>query len=174
MAGRNELINYLEFISIENARKEESTTYAKTFTMRFSKVSKIIQVQGFVLSILLGLAFCLTDVFLNSDLFGLAIFCWATAAFFLFYFLYQHSYRCHVTEKKIVRVEFWIFKKEIDWNCVCFKKVKRDGEYRTKEIVLYNSKRKRLIDFLSEMVGYTNMEKAIKRKNIPSLPKRKK
>ena len=65
-----------------------------------------------------------------------------------------------------------------DINQILFKYFKNykfiTGEYWTKEIVLYNSKHKFLINFFSEMVGYTNMEKAIKRKHIPPLPKRKK
>ena len=167
-------VEYFELISKQGARKEESQTYARTFTMRFSKVAKTVTVQWIILTAFMGLAFCLTDVFLHTDLFGLAIFAWVATAFFIFYLLYQSSYRCHVTEEKIVRTELWLFKKEIDWKCVSFRKIKRDGEYWTKEIVLYNSKRKFLISFSSEMVGYTNMEKALKRKHIPPLPKRKK
>ncbi len=154
----------LELIMREKAREEENTIKTSSFVVRFSTAYKICFSAITVLLILIGgfLHFFVKDI-------DIAIFFYIFSTIPFFLCIYSLSYRCTVDEKKMVRVEFWIFKKEVLWSRVKYKKSKRISEYATAAVTLYDERRKRLIDFVSEQTGFTNMERLIKRKKIPSI-----
>ena len=97
-------------------------------------------------------------------------------ALFLLGYLYKLSYQCHVTQQRIVQIQFWIFKKELPWSAVKAKKARKDksvslSEYRTPTLVLYQNDNKKAFYFFDEMVGFTQLQRMIKNKGIPTKKK---
>lgn len=153
-----------ETLMREKARAEEDPFKPQNFVVRFSTAYKI---SFAVFTVLVALVGGLIHIFAkDKDAKGPAIFLYILAAIFLLSFLYIVSYRCTVGEKKMVRVELWIFKKEIAWNRVKYKKTKRINEFENEEVILYDDRQKRLIEFTAEMVGFKNIERLVKKKNI--------
>lgn len=156
----------------EQARKEEDLSQKKNFVIHSTKAFNI------------SIAICTGSAALAGGLIhffaedkvdiAIAIFLYALASFLLFGFLHLISYRCTVDEEKIVKEFFWLFKKEILWSRVKYKRIKHRNAVEGKSIVLYDERKKRLIDFDPVEVGYTNMELLIKRKKIPSRHQRQK
>ncbi|MBQ8213387.1 MAG: hypothetical protein IJZ80_05195 [Clostridia bacterium] len=179
MAGRNsarDTWRYWDFMSYENARKSEIGLNASHFTMRYSKTYKLVQAHLCLLFLLSGIAFQITSLF--HDLFPIAVFCYAGAAFFLINLLYLLSYQCHVTPQKIVQIEFWIFKKEVAWSSIKAKKVKKDTDKdsplyadRLFTLILYRANHKKAFRFIDKMVGFTYLQKMTKQKQIPTARK---
>ncbi len=156
----------------EQARKEEDLSQKKNFVIHSTKAFNISIAICTVLSAFLGARL---HIFAEDKIdIAFAIFLYALATFLLFGFLYLISYRCTVDEEKIVKRVFWLFKKEILWSKVKYKRVKHRSAIEGKSIVLYDERKKRLIDFDPVEVGYTNMELMITRKKIPSRHKRRK
>ncbi len=161
-----------EWFVLEQARKKEDLSQKKNFVIYNSKVFIISIAICTVLSAFLGARL---HIFAEDKIdIAFAIFLYALAAFLLFGFLYLISYRCIVDEEKIVKRMFWLFKKEILWSKVKYKRVKYHSVMEGKSIVLYDERKKRLIDFDPVEVGYTNMELMITRKKIPSRHKKRK
>ena len=179
MAGHNsarEQWRYWDFMSYENARKSELGLNPSRFTMRFSKTYKLVQAHRCLLFLLSGIAFQITS--LVHDLFPIAVFCYAGAAFFLIDLLYLLSYQCHVTPQKIVQIEFWIFKKEVAWTSIKAKKAKKDEDKKSAlysdrifTLILYRANHKKAFRFIDKMVGFTYRQKMIKQKQIPTARK---
>lgn len=179
MAGHNsarESWRYWDFMSYENARESEIGLNPSRFTMRFSKTYKLVQAHWCMLCLLGGIAFQITSLF--HDLFPIAVFCYAGAAFFLIDLLYLISYQCCVTPQKIVQIEFWIFKKEVAWSSIKAKKVKKDADKestlyadRLFTLILYRANHKKAFRFIDKMVGFTYLQKMIKQKKIPTARK---
>lgn len=174
--GARESWRYWDFISYENARKSEFGLNPSRFTMHFSKTYKLVQARRSLIFLLSGIAFQITSLF--HDLFPIAVFCYAGAAFFLIDLLYLLSYQCHVTPQKIVQTEFWIFKKEVAWTSIKAKKAKKDDDKeatfysdRTFTLILYRANHKKAFRFIDKMVGFTYLQKMIKQKQIPKARK---
>ena len=158
-----------ELIMREKAREGENDIKTSNFVVRYSKAYKISFAAFTVLIALIGVLI----QFIGGPA-GIAIVLYVLSTLFLLCFLYSLSYRCTVDEKKMIRVELWIFKKEIAWNCVKYKKTKRINDYENGALILYDERGKRLIDFASEQSGFRNMERLVKRKRIPSRNKKMK
>lgn len=156
-----------ETLMREKAREEEKSLKTSNFVVRFSTAYKLFWASITVLLVLIGGGI---QIFAKET--DIAIFFYVFAAIPLWLCLYSLSYRCTVDEKKMVRVEFWIFKKEISWNSVKYKKTTRVNEYQNGSLTLYDERQKRLIDFVSEQTGFQNMERLVKRKRIPSRHKK--
>ena len=159
--------NFQSYIS---AKEEENGLNPSDFTMRYSKSSKRTQAHVFGASLVFGILFQV------SNLFPFNIAFYASSAIFLFSFLYQVSYQCHITPQKIVQFQFWIFKKEISWNIIIAKKAKKNkeidlSEYRTPTVILFQSNGKKVFRFVDTMVGFTYLQKMIKQKKIPKARK---
>ena len=76
------------------------------------------------------------------------------------------SYRCYV-DKSILKAEYYILcfkiKKEVSWNDVEYKIVKRDSVGNPLSIRLYNSNKKKLIFFDYSIVGFGKIVRMAKR-----------
>ncbi len=158
-----------ESIMREKAREGENDIKTSNFVVRYSKAYKISFAALTVLIALIGVFI----QFIGGSA-DVAIVLYVLSTLLLLCFLYSLSYRCTVDEKKMIRVELWIFKKEIAWDCVEYKKTKRVNDYENGALILYDKCGKRLIDFVSEQSGFRNMERLVKRKNILPLPKKRK
>ena len=158
-----------ESIMREKAREGENDIKTSNFIVRYSKAYK----NSFAaLTVLIALIGVLIQFIGESA--DVAIVFYVLSTLLLLCLLYSLSYSCTVDEKKMIRVEFWIFKKEIAWNCIKYKKTKRVNDYENGSLILYDEGGKRLIDFVSEQSGFRNMERLVKRKNILPLPKKRK
>lgn len=159
-----------EWFVHEQARKKEDLSQKKNFVIYASSAFTNSIAICTVLSAFLG---ALIHISVEDKIdTAFAIFFYALAAFSLFGFFYLVSYRCTVSEEKMVKRVLWIFKKEILWSKVKYKGMKRRSAIEGISIVLYDERKKRLIDFDPAMVGYTNMELMITRKRIPSRHKK--
>lgn len=172
--GSRELISYIDFSAYEDARREEAGMNPTDFTMRYSKAAR----RTPLCFALICLAFALSPHILYSfpSLRPLPFLFYPITAFFGITFLYRLSYRCHVTSQRIVQTAFGVLKKEADWASIKAKKGKKDKQmslsaYRTNELLLYRDNRKKAFHFFDSMVGFTYLQKMIKKKNIPTLKK---
>ena len=162
-----------ELIMREKAREGENDIKTSNFVVRYSKAYKISFAAFTVLIALIGVL--IQFIGGSADVaIVFAIVLYVLSTLLLLCFLYSLSYRCTVDENKMIRVELWIFKKEIAWNRVKYKKTKRVSEYENGALILYDERGKRLIDFVSEQSGFKNMERLTKRKCIQTLHKKHK
>ena len=163
-------IEYLEAIKEEDARKQENNHKTSYFTVRFPNIIKIVYGTAAGIMLAIGLFF---QIRLGTSYLGHAILFYSLSGCALFFLLFHLSFRCDVDEEKITQKLFWIHTKTVEWKQVKYKKVLMPNPYQKSNLFLYNSKRKCLIDFTSNMVGFTNIERLTRRKSIPPLPKRK-
>ena len=164
--GSRETVELAEMEMRSDARKAEGSHKTSRFSMQFSKATKRIYGAITVIPIALGLFFQLIQPS-GDDSLAIAIMLYVIAAVGLFLFLYSLSYRCHVDETKIVRKEFWICKKTVEWKRVKYKRSRMHSPYVKDELILLDIRKKRLIDFSANMVGFSNVDRLAKRKNIP-------
>ena len=169
-----DLIGYLDLLAYESARNGERELKSSDFIMRYSKNARRVLAFWVGLALLLGIGFHIAAPF--SDLLPLAMICYAVSLLFLLSYLYKLSYQCHVTQQRIVQIQFWIFKKELPWSAVKAKKARKDKsvslrEYRTPTLVLYQDDNKKAFYFFDEMVGFTQLQRMIKNKSIPTKKK---
>ena len=170
--GARETIELAEMEMRSDARKAEDSHKTSRFSMRFSRATKRIYGATTAVAIVMGLFFQLWQPS-GDDSLPIAIMLYVIAAVALFPFLYSISYRCDVDEARIVRKEFWIFTKTVEWKRVKYKRSRMHSPYDKDELILLDARKKRLIDFSANMVGFSNLDRLAKRKNIPAInPKR--
>ena len=159
-----------EWFVHNQARKKEDLSQKKNFVIY---TSSAFTVSIAICTVLLAFLGALIHISAEDKIdIAFAVFFYALATFLLFGFFYLVSYRCTVSEEKIVKRVFWIFEKEILWSKVKYKRIKRRSAIEGISIVLYDERKKRLIDFDPAVVGYTNMELMVTRKRIPSRHKK--
>ncbi len=143
-----------------DARNRKSSACKDGFVMRWSRLYLWIFLAATLLLSGITVLLILSGRIDLAVLFGgLDLLCGLLA-------LYLFSWKCMITDQKIARSSLFIFHKTVYWKDVRYAKQKRDERDQTVYITLYGN-HKALIDFSSQLVGFDQCRKQIRRKGIP-------